>query len=181
MGQTGVPKPLLALAGRPLAAFPMVALQQAGAVEVLAIGGEPETTPGLRGLGFELVDDTFPGRGPLGGIVRALEVATAPLVVVLACDTPFVTAATVTRLVQAAGDRGSLGSTDGRIEPLIAAYGRPLLAELAAALDRDGNSAVHRVVGRLGLPTVAVDPYEALNVNSPNDLEEAERRLRQLG
>jgi molybdopterin-guanine dinucleotide biosynthesis protein A len=165
------------LAGRPLAAYPMAALQQSGASEVLAIGGDGESAEGLRVLGFDVVQDTKPGRGPLGGIVRALEMGTAPLVVVLACDTPFVTAETVLKLVRAAGDRGSIASTDGRLEPLIAAYGRPLLADLAAALESDG--AVHRGVGRLGLPTVAIDPGEAFNVNAPADLEEAERRLRQ--
>jgi len=179
MGATALPKPLLDLAGRPLAAYPTAALVGAGAVEVLAIGGGAEAAEGLRGLGMSGVDDPYRGRGPLGGIVRALEVATAPLVAVLGCDTPFVTVATVMRLVQAAGDRGSIAATSGRLEPLIAVYGRPLLGELVAALDADG--AVHRAVGRLGLPTVELDPDEALNVNTPADLEEAARRLRLRG
>src|SRR3984893_13151994 len=176
MRATATAKPLLELGGRPLAAYPMAALQESQATEVLAIGGDGETAEGLRVIGFDVIQDTKPGRGPLGGIVRALEVAAAPLVVVLACDTPFVTAETVLKLVRAAGDRGSIASTDGRPQPLIAAYGRPLLAELAAALEADG--AVHRALGWLGLPTVAIDPGQAFNVNAPADLEEAERRLR---
>ncbi|HWW53645.1 MAG TPA: molybdenum cofactor guanylyltransferase [Acidimicrobiales bacterium] len=178
MGAIGTAKPLLVLGGRPLAAYAMDTLQQSGATEVLAIGGDGEAAAGLRDLGFVVIEDTHPGRGPLEGIVRALEVATAPLVAVLACDTPFITAATVAKLVDAAGDRGSIASTDGRLEPLIAVYGHPVLAELATALEADG--AVHRVLERLDLPTVAIDPGEAFNVNAPADLEEAERRLRRL-
>jgi molybdopterin-guanine dinucleotide biosynthesis protein A len=177
MGAADAPKALRPLAGRPLAAYPLAALRGAGAAELLAVGGTGPLATALTALGYTLVADADPpGQGPLAAIVRVLEVAAEPLVVVLACDTPFVTAATVTRLIAAADERGCVGITGGRLEPLIAAYGRVVRAELAASLERDRS--VHRALVGLGLPTVVVDADEAFNVNTPEQLQQAEEWLR---
>jgi molybdopterin-guanine dinucleotide biosynthesis protein A len=175
MGGETTPKPLVRLAGRPLAAYPLHALREAGATEIMAIGGAPATLGALAELGYLPLEDTRVEEGPLAGIVRALDVATEALVVVLACDTPFVTASLVTRLVDAAGLRGCAGTTDGRLQPLIAVYATSLRSELEAALTQD--RAVHTAVERLRLPLVELAPEDVVNVNTPDDLRAAEARL----
>ena len=169
-------KPLVLLAGAPLVSYPLVALIAAGASKVLAIGGDQTS---LEALGLIFVADTSPGRGPLGGITRALEIATDDLAVVLACDTPFVTKATIVRLLEAAdGQDGATATLDGRREPLIAAYRRSVRPIFEAALAADG--AVHRALGDLHLAAVEIDADEASNVNTRADLEEAAHRLKRL-
>ena len=166
------PKPLILLAGSPLVSYPLAALTAAGASEVLAVGGGDEAVQGLVALGLVPVAETEPGRGPLGGITRALDVSTHDLAVVLACDTPLIAASTVIRLLEAAdGHDGATAAVGGRREPLIAAYRRSVRPTLEAALVAD--SAVHPALARLRLASVDIDPDEAWNVNTPADLEEA--------
>ena len=169
-------KPLVLLEGAPLVSYPLAALIAAGASELLAIGGDQGS---LEGLGLTVVADTYPGLGPLGGIARALEVAGQDLVVVLACDTPFVSETTIVRLVaeaEAEGYDGATAVTAGRREPLIAAYRRAVRPTFEAALANDG--AVHRALAELDLASVEIEPDQAWNVNTPADLEKAARRLR---
>jgi molybdopterin-guanine dinucleotide biosynthesis protein A len=169
-------KPLIMLEGAPLVSYPQRALVAAGASAVLAVGGDQTS---LEALGLIVVADTYPGRGPLGGITRALEIATDDLAVVLACDTPFVTEATIVRLFEAAdGHAGATATVDGRREPLIAAYRRSVRPVFEAALAADG--AVQRALADLHLAAVEIDASEASNVNTPADLEEAARRLKRL-
>jgi molybdopterin-guanine dinucleotide biosynthesis protein A len=70
-----------------------------------------------------------PGGGPVAALAAGLPVGSAPVVVVLAADLPFVTAAHL-RALAAAVD-GCLAAVavddDGRDQPLLAAYRRDAL------------------------------------------------------
>jgi len=56
--------------------------------------------------GVTIVPDAIPGLGPLGGIYTALQAATTPALLVLACDMPFLTCEFLEYL------EGRLGSAD---------------------------------------------------------------------
>lgn len=146
--------------GVPLAARPGLAL--GGLVDEVILAGR--SVPGVAG---RPVDDAAGAVGPLAGVVAALRAARTPLVVVAACDAPFLAPGLVARLVEtlvsAPGARVAAGSSWAGLEPLPAVLRReaaePLL-ELAGA----GVQALRRAWEELGLARLdaatcaAVDP-----------------------
>ena len=103
---------------------------------MVAIGGD---AAGLARLGLEVVVDQWPGEGPLGGLTTAVAWSPEPLVVVAACDQPWLDAATVVRLVgaHATGTAivASVSSVDGVVQPLPGVYRRNLLPALVGSMD----------------------------------------------
>lgn len=138
----GEDKALVDVDGRPLAGIAADALQAAGADEVFAVGGDAR---GLEASGLRVVPDEFPGEGPLGGILTALDAAAAEVVVVLACDLPGVTAEAVETVLAGLGDADvAVPHVDGRAQHLLAAWRRaPAQARLTEAF-RSGERAIWR-------------------------------------
>lgn len=168
----GRDKAFVELQGRPLVSFPIAALQQAGAAEVLAVGGDRAR---LVALGTTWVADRYPGAGPTGGILTALGAAARDVVVVLGCDMPFVTAAAVGHVLAALepGDDAAVPAVGGRLEPLLGAYRRRCAPALAAALER-GERAVHRALAGVAVRRVVLpDPGWARSINTPAELDAA--------
>jgi molybdopterin-guanine dinucleotide biosynthesis protein A len=98
-----------------------------------------------------------PGGGPVAALAAAWGLVTANVVVVLAVDLPFVEAATVARLVTAAGSADGAVLTDdaGRDQPLAAAYRSASLKAALAALGPPDHASVSRLLGGLTLARVA--------------------------
>ena len=71
------------------------------------------------------------GVGPLGGLRAVLRRGPA---LALACDMPYVTAASIRRLQTAPGSEVLVAERDGRFEPLFARYEPSLLPSLEAYL-----------------------------------------------
>lgn len=92
--------------------------------ELIVTTNRPET---LTFLACRKVADVLPGRGALGGLYTALHVARHPLVAVVACDMPFVSAdllrAAAARLQQECADAAVPRTADGW-EPFHAVYRR---------------------------------------------------------
>ncbi len=157
------------IGGQPLAARLGATLRIAGAVDVLAIGGDLDA---LRALGLDARPDLHPGEGPLGGILSALAAAAHPLVVIVACDLPALDTATVEALVAAAvtGTTDAALARSDRLEPLCGAWWP---ARCCPALDRafaGGERAVHRALSELAILEVPVAAEAVRNVNTPSDL-----------
>lgn len=168
----GRDKALLTVGGRPLATVALDALRGAGASELLAVGGDAAVLAALAALGARPVPDRYPGEGPLGAIVTALQAASQEVVVVLACDLPLVDATAVRSLVDQLGPSAdaAVPLVDGRLQVLLAAYRRRCLPALRAAFDA-GTRAVHEAVAALDLTHPELtDPRVAQNVNTPDDL-----------
>jgi molybdenum cofactor guanylyltransferase len=167
----GTDKALLVVEGRALASVAAAALADAGAAEVLAIGGDLDA---LRALGLDARPDEHPGEGPLGGIITALGVATHDITVVLACDMPAIDRPAVAALVaalQADPDADMAAARDGdRLQVLTAAYRSRVRPVLEARFD-EGERAVRRATE--SLVVVAVDdlePATLADVDRPADL-----------
>jgi molybdopterin-guanine dinucleotide biosynthesis protein A len=171
----GASKATAALAGKPLVAYPVEALRSA--FERVVIVAKRETE--LPDLGIERWDEPDAPRHPIAGIRYALERAGAPIVV-CAGDMPFVDP-DILRLLAAElrpGVKAAVASCDGRLEPLLAAYAPAALELLAVA---PADEPLRRSVEALTPALVGVAREVAFNVNTPEDLAEAERRLRFSG
>jgi len=168
----GADKAGLVVAGQSLIERALAAVE--GAVEVIVVGPVTEVTAAVR---FLREDPAY--GGPAAGLSTGVQSLTADLAVVLAVDLPFVTAATVGRLLDAAPGH------DGAV--LVDAGGRRQLALVvrrSALLDRLPDPVtglpLWRLLDGLDLSEVSAIGAEAHDVDTWSDLEgcdtEADRR-----
>jgi molybdopterin-guanine dinucleotide biosynthesis protein A len=163
-------------------------------VEEIALNANGDPSRFHR-FGLPVVADTVPGfAGPLAGLLAGLEWAAAngyARLVSVAADTPFFPADLASRLCAASGgaDRIALARSGGARHPTFALLPVSLLERLRNSLVRDGNRRVAAFID--GCPHVdvdfsltrlaeggSVDPF--FNINTPQDLAEAERLYRSL-
>jgi len=89
--------------------------------DILLVGGSPHAADSPSGI--RLVPDRVPDSGPLGGLDAALAAARDPVVLLIACDMPFVTAALLERLLEFAGSADAVvPRTERGYHPLCAVY-----------------------------------------------------------
>jgi molybdopterin-guanine dinucleotide biosynthesis protein A len=166
----GRDKALLMVDGVPMAVRVATAMVAAGVDPVVALGGDAD---GLLAAGLQVVPDRWPGEGPLGAIVTACEWSPHDVVVIAACDLPWLDASVLAGLLEAlAGGQAdvALARTDRR-EPLCGAWDTARCrGHLAGAFD-GGERAVHVVLRGLAVAEVAVAPSALRNVNTPADLD----------
>lgn len=168
----GVDKATLLVEGVPMGRRVAEALRIAGCTPVLAVGAVPDQLDALNLAG--LADD-YPGEGPLGGLVTALRTFgdTVDLVVVAACDLPWLDAHTVSAVVSAvslaAGDcDGAQACAHGR--PALCLALRPAtLISLSQTFD-EGGRALLSAFADLKIADIAVSSTALRNINSPADL-----------
>lgn len=176
----GGAKPLRALGGRPLIAYPLAAARGAGLRPVIVC--KPETDLGP----FDTADATLrePARPthPLLGIATALRALDAPIVV-CPCDLPLLPA---TLLAELAGLRREavVAPSPEAIEPLLGRYEPTSVAFLERAV-AEGRAAREVIAARdpllVGPERLSAfgDPAAILaNANTTDDLERIERALR---
>lgn len=196
----GADKARLPLEGRTLLEHALEILRQVTG-EVAILGSKQ-----LYGdYGAPVIEDIYPGCGPLGGIHAALthvaqrgSLPVAPLSLVIAVDTPFLDPKFLAYLAQRARETGAVVTTPeiaGYKQPLCAVYSLEFLPIAEQAL-RAGNArnaldqkgAGYKIVplfprGRACVITeaemrkFAFTPEMFDNLNTPQDLERARRRL----
>jgi molybdenum cofactor guanylyltransferase len=171
----GTDKAVLEVAGLTLVERAVAACRGAGASPVAVVGHRATATLPVT-LDARIVADLHPGEGPLGGIVTALRWSPAPVVLVIACDLPFLGAALLADLVgrrHLDGADVALARGPAGPEPLVGAWRAGASHTVSAAFDR-GVRAVHHALAGLRVVTVDVaDPLVVSNVNRPSDLDAA--------
>ena len=166
----GAPKATAVFGGRPLIAYPLQALGEVCDRVVVVAKHDTELPAGL-----ERWDEPDEPRHPIAGLRHALNRAGTPILV-CAADMPFVTADALQAIASSLGDAGAaVARADDLLQPLLAAYAPRALATLAAA---PADEPLRRTVESLDPVVVDVPSAAAFNVNTPEDLAEAERRLR---
>ncbi len=154
------------------------------AQEVLIITNEPEE---LAFMGVDLVRDSIAGKGAIGGLYTAMDKARGELVVVVACDLPFVSAAILdegVRLLQETGGDVAIPRLNGdHYEPLHAVYRRETCkSAILQAIQADQRRLVSwfpsvRVIEMEGIVCRALDPdgLAFFNINHKEDFLLAEQ------
>jgi len=132
----------------------------------------------------EVVDDEFPGCGPLAGIQAALRASEEELNLILAVDMPFVAAEFLQYLVQQAAASDALVTVpraEGRWQPLCAVY-RHAFAETAEQSLREGKYKIDPLFQRVKVfsieePELRERGFTAemfRNLNTPEDWRSAQ-------
>jgi molybdenum cofactor guanylyltransferase len=183
----GRDKALVELGGRPMLGRMVQLLQsETGKVKLVALPGKYE------GYDLEIVADRWPGQGPLGGIITALEDAADGVEkcewnLILSCDMPFLTQDWLEFLVQRARQSNAqvlLPHSASGPEPLCACYRTDAAGALRAAFE----SSVRKVTeGLKHVSTEVLDEKDwkrfdsagrlFWNMNTLSDYEEARQVL----
>jgi molybdopterin-guanine dinucleotide biosynthesis protein A len=140
------------------------------------VGGSPRQ-PLVR---FGFVPDLYPGEGPLGGIVSALQNSSADWNLIVACDMPGLKVDFLRALLEMAehsqGDAIIPTGPSGLLEPLCGAYHRRCYRPLSEAFDH-GVRKIALALREVRAITWPV-PEELScfqNVNTPEDWAPYER------
>lgn len=185
----GQDKGLLDFLGKPLIARVMGRLASI-ADEIIVTTNHPED---YLFVGVPLHPDLKPDRGALGGLYTALASASHPLVAVVACDMPFASADLLVYardlLFNSADDAAVPESGDGMFEPLHAVYRRETcLPAVEQAIASDQWKLISwfpqvRVRKITPAEVTRLDPLGLAfgNVNTPEELSQAEQRAREIG
>jgi molybdenum cofactor guanylyltransferase len=182
----GGDKPSKMLGGRTLLDHVVRSLRSQCSELILNANGDPGR---FFGTGLAVVPDSVSGfAGPLAGILAALDWAAThrpnvEWIVSAAADSPFLPHDFVSRLHTArmlAGTPLACARTDGRMHPVNGLWSVALRGDLRRALVEEDMRKIDRWTARHGIasadwPSDPFDPF--FNINTPDDLAEAERLL----
>ncbi|MCX5332811.1 MULTISPECIES: NTP transferase domain-containing protein [unclassified Streptomyces] len=177
----GADKPGVRVGGRALLDRVLAACADARTTVVVA-----DPRPTARPVTWAREDP--PGGGPLAALGAGMSHTTAPDVVVLSADLPFLAADTVRHLLTAlrTGDTEGalLTDADGRDQPLVAAYRAAALRRELVALDKEHDGLTGLPLRRLtaGLHLTRVpDPVASFDCDTWDDIAAARARIREHG
>jgi len=141
----------------------------------------------LEGFELDVIEDEFPGAGPLGGIATALRSSEVEWNLIVACDLPYLTREWLEFLIEHAVQSDSdavLPMNERGAEPLCAMYHKRAESAIRAALDR-GVRKVTDALADVRIKFIEPSQWKGFdsegllfkNMNSPADYEEAKLRL----
>jgi molybdopterin-guanine dinucleotide biosynthesis protein A len=114
--------------------------------DIIIVSGGDKASLGLDGYpGLRVVNDAYPGKGPLVGIYSGLAASASPYNLVVACDMPFLNRELLAYLLkERAGYDVVLPRLDNMVEPLHAVYSRTCLPTIEEMF-RQGKYGVHQL------------------------------------
>ena len=168
----GRDKRALVVEGRTILERQLAAISQVTG-DIVMVG-----TPVLA-VNVRTVPDLVPGLGPLGGLHTALEDTAADVVLLVACDMPYLSAPFLAYLAsQCVETDAVVPQTERGYHPLCAAYARTCRPAVTGRL-AGGQLAMKELLAGLRLRVVLAQDVERFgnrhrllaNVNTPDDLD----------
>ena len=150
-----------------------------------AIVGAPSQF--LRAVEASVIEDEWPGAGPLGGIATALRASRKHWNLIVACDLPYLTREwlefLLARGVLSVAD-AVVAMNDGGPEPLCAMYAKSAAPVIVDALER-GSYRVTEMLTRIRVEYLEPAEWKGFdsggllfkNMNQPGDYAQAQARL----
>lgn len=177
----GSDKGLLPVLGRPMVEYVLGAIRPQVA-SVLISANRNLGAYGRYGVPV-VADEQIGFQGPLAGVAAALKAARTAFLVTVPCDSPFVPGDLVRRLgraLESADAELCVAHAGGRIQPVFALLRTGLLGPLLEYLER-GERKVDRWFSERRMTTTDFSdaPDAFLNVNTPDDLRDIEKRLKE--
>lgn len=144
------------------------------AIETFIVGHDPAR---FSDLGVPVRADRIDGAGAIGGLYTALDAATRDVVIVVACDLPFLDAGVLAELVaRSAGHDGAWVETSRGVEPFVACYRRTARDRVRAEIGRGhlragdlGSVLDMAVLGDADLAVFGGAGRLLTNLNTPDD------------
>lgn len=182
----GQDKAMLELGGQTLLQRAAEAVSRACEELVIAAADRPALR--LPDLSPVWVPDAPGAAGPLAGLATGLAAASYPVVIVVACDMPFLNDRLLQHLLRSVIDCDAVvPMAGGRAQPLHAAYSRDCLPTVRA-LRRLGARSMHDLLSRLRVRYMSenrcldLDPdgLSTFNMNTADDFRLASDRWARL-
>jgi len=185
----GREKALTPLAGRPLVIHVTEALQ--GFADEIIVSVGPEMSDKYEGVlprDVLVVEDSTLHTGPAEGMHRSIQQAGGDWIAVCPCDTPFLNIDVYSLMLdRAQGFEGAAAIIGGYVEPLHVVLMRDRAAAVFSGAAAEGVTGVSEILDGMRLALVdeksvrTVDPdiVTFWNLNSPEDMAAAEKRLRE--
>ena len=135
---------------------------------------------------LKIVTDTYPGKGPLGGIYTGLAVSNSLYNLVVACDMPFLNQALLRYMIQLSANFDLVVPRLGNmIEPLHAIYSKDCLTHIEYLL-KQGELGVRQLFTLVKVRYVEADEINRFdpkhlsffNINTETDLKMARELAR---
>ncbi len=170
----GRDKSFVKLQGQPLIERVMERVAGLGR-ETILVTNKPDE---YEHLGLPMVGDIFPDKGPLGGIYTAVERASQPHVLIVACDMPWLSRSLLNHMISLRNEADVVVPRwDKFPEPLHAVYSKKCLGPIEEKLAADqlkitgffGQVDV-RFVNRDEIARYDPDGRSFANINTPDDL-----------
>ena len=133
----------------------------------------------------KVIEDIYPGKGPLGGIYSGLTTSSSLRAIVVGCDMPFLNSSLLSYMTELSPGFDVVVPRMGKmIEPLCAVYSRSCLTPIRSLLER-GELAVRRLFSLVNVRYVEEEELKRFdpeclsffNVNTQTALEEARSKL----
>lgn len=128
----GQDKATLVLQGVPLLHREVELLQTLNIKDILVAVGKLRPLPLPRGV--RVVEDRYPGLGPLAGIHAGLLFAENPVCLVIACDMPFLSRPLAQELLDLGEGKIKVCMRAGFLEPFPGAYAKEIIPLLETSL-----------------------------------------------
>lgn len=158
----------MAHTGERLVQRPIAALRAVFGPRVRLVG---ECHPSLLSLADGIISDQFPGTGPLGGVLSALQLSAGP-VFVLAGDMPAFDADSIQAIVAAAWRDASaiaVWACSGREHPCAGLYTKAATPLLASALN-ERRFTLRDAIPARDVRLIPIEAAKVMNVNRPDEL-----------
>ena len=129
--------------------------------DIIIVTAKEQSFPQFTGYPkLRIVADTYPGKGPLGGIYTGLAASDSFHNLVVACDMPLLNQALLRYMLQVSADFDLVvPRLDDMVEPLHAVYSKGCLAAIGCLL-KQGSLRVSEL-----FPLVSVRYVEAEEIN----------------
>jgi molybdopterin-guanine dinucleotide biosynthesis protein A len=174
----GADKAAVVLGDESLLSRALHAVAAAERVIVVGPGRDRSAVAGDDGRTLTTYEDP-PGGGPVAAVAAGLPLVGHELVVVLACDMPFVGPATIAQLAAGIGveDAAMLVDGSGRRQFLAAAYRKPALEAAMATLPAVHGASMWALTKSLTVAEVPTDPETTLDCDTWDDIERSRQLL----
>ena len=165
----GTDKSVLNFKGLRLIDVSLNTLIEAGAQEVLIIGGDE--TVAVQSSNATYLKDLYPNEGPLGGVITALTFSKFEAVATLACDHMYLTADILLQcLSELDGYEISCPESNGTKQVLCSMWRKSALPKLKKSYE-SGNRSVMNAIKEMECKTFEVADSKLLRTaNSPEEL-----------
>lgn len=165
----GTPKAWLNLGGKPVVQYVLTAVSGTG-LPIVIIANDNR----FHTLGVPIFPDWMPGLGPMGGLLTALNHTSWNKMLVVACDTPFLTTDDCNYILQQVrpDDKITVVETPNGLETLTAVYHRDCQSYIEELLTNH-QRALQQLIKAMGKKVNRIlppdNPHWNLNVNTPAD------------
>jgi molybdopterin-guanine dinucleotide biosynthesis protein A len=157
--------------------------------EIIIVTAHGEAIPCSSAVRIKTVADIYPGKGPLVGIYSGLIASSSSRVIVVGCDTPFLSVGLLKYMTRLSSTFDVVvPQIEKKVEPLCAVYSKSCVAPIQELLERN-ELQISKLFSTVKVKYVEEDETNRFdpehlsffNINNQDDLERARKLAAEKG